>query len=756
MADLNAAQRAAVEYIDGASLVIAGAGSGKTRVLTYKIAWLLEYGYRPWELLALTFTNKAAAEMKSRVAALVGEREAHDVTMGTFHSVFARILRREAEATGYDPRFTIYDEADSRSLLKAIVKSMQLDEKVYRAATVHSRISGAKNRAWLPKDYAADSYSRERDKHSGMEALPRIYAQYQQRLRQANAMDFDDLLLLTFSLFREHDDIRRKWAGRFRFVLVDEYQDTNHVQAMIVEQLAREHKRVTAVGDDSQSIYAFRGADIGNILSFQRTFGTPEAPVRLFKLERNYRSTKNIVGAANSLIAHNERRIPKDVYSEQGEGESVAFRQLYTDREEAAFVSRDIRRRQLSQDIPYSAFAILYRTNAQSRSFEQQLRRDALPYRIYGGLSFYQRKEIKDAIAYLRLAVNPSDEEALRRVINYPARGIGSTTIDRIMTRAMELGRAPWDVVRDPEGCALDVNKGAQGKLRTFAALIESFAARATTTDAATLSKAIMGEAGITKDIFSGTEPEDVARQENLEELIGSLQEFVDTATEEGQAERVFVSDFLEEVSLMSDLDSPDDGEERITLMTIHSAKGLEYPVVYVVGMEEGLLPSANATTQKAVEEERRLLYVAITRAGTACTLTAAESRYRYGREERMTPSRFIREIDERFMPSTTGSAGIPAREAPQSHPARVTHDGRRMSRLPADNPAGRAADGQHPEADGLTVGLRVEHERFGRGIIASLEGTGESRKARIDFEEAGEKMILLKYARLRPVGLTS
>lgn len=659
--ELNAAQREAVEYCAGPSLVIAGAGSGKTRVLTYKIAYLIENDYKPWEILALTFTNKAANEMKQRIGQLVGEEAARYLCMGTFHSVFSRILRAEAESIGYSRSFTIYDESDSRSLLGSIIKSLGLDEKVYKPATVHNRISMAKNNIELPEDYASNSSYAARDKDSGMPRIPRIYEEYQHRLRQADAMDFDDLLLHTFLLFERNEPIRKKYGEKFKFVLVDEYQDTNAVQQKIVLQIVRDHRQICVVGDDAQSIYGFRGADIDNILDFRQKFsgGGPsssEDGARLFKLEQNYRSTQSIVQAANSLIEHNRRQIRKNVYSMKAKGEHLQLKYCYSDREEAVIVAKDIRRIMRSEGSRYSDFAILYRTNAQSRTFEEQLRKDNMPYRIYGGLSFYQRKEIKDVVAYLRLTVNMHDEEALRRVVNYPARGIGKTTVDKVMALSGELKVAPWEIVKAPVMYNLDVNKGTASKLMAFAELIGGFAEAVAEEDAYSLGKRIIVESGISKDIYSGAEPDDISRQENLQEFIDSLREFVDDRREESGEEHVGIMEFLQEISLQSDLDS-DDGDEgrndssaqddKVTLMTIHSAKGLEFPTVFVVGMEENIFPSARCTeSMRAIEEERRLFYVAITRAEKHCILTSAQNRYRYGKLEFGTPSRFLNDID--------------------------------------------------------------------------------------------------------------
>ena len=646
--DLNEAQRAAVEYIDGPSLVIAGAGSGKTRVLTYKIAYLLSQGMKPWSIMALTFTNKAAREMKERIGKLVGNDLAQHLYMGTFHSIFSRILRAEAEHIGFNNNFTIYDESDSRSLIKAIVKEMGLDDKKYKPAAVHAKISMAKNNLMSAAAYDSDAAIFEQNKHAQMPEVGKIFVAYVQRCKQANAMDFDDLLTLTYQLFREHEDIRHKYAARFDYVLVDEYQDTNHVQMSIVMQLCQEKQRVCAVGDDSQSIYSFRGANIDNILNYQRQFqGT-----RLFKLEQNYRSTQTIVEAANSLIKHNRNQIPKDVFSENAKGEKIQYKPAYSDKEEAAIVAKDVKRIRREDGCQYSDFAILYRTNAQSRSFEEEFRKQGIPYRIYGGLSFYQRKEIKDIIAYFRLVANPDDEEAIKRIINYPARGIGATTVLKIADCAHQNQVSFWEVIGAPEQYGLAVNKGTMNKLETFRLLISSFIERAQTTDVYELGDAIIKESGISQDIMSGKDADDLARQENLEEFLSGMSAFVEERREEGRFDELFLQDYLQDVALLTDADSDGDKDEpRVSLMTVHAAKGLEFPTVFVVGLEENIFPSPlSAASLRELEEERRLLYVAITRAEKHCILTNAKNRWRYGKMEFDNPSRFIDEIDGKLI----------------------------------------------------------------------------------------------------------
>lgn len=647
--DLNESQRKAVEYIDGPSLVIAGAGSGKTRVLTYKIAYLLQQGVKPWSIMALTFTNKAAREMKERIGKLVGQELAQHLYMGTFHSIFSRILRAEAQHIGFTNNFTIYDESDSRSLIKTIVKEMGLDEKVYKPASVHSRISMAKNNLMSAENYARDKELYQADQRAKMPRVGEVFITYVQRCQQANAMDFDDLLTLTFKLFQEHEDIRKKYADRFDFLLVDEYQDTNHAQMRIVMQLCKEKERVCAVGDDSQSIYSFRGANIDNILSFQSRF----KEARLFKLEQNYRSTQSIVEAANSLIKHNSNQIPKNVYSKNDKGESLIYKPAYSDKEEALIVCREIKRIRRQDDCQYSDFAILYRTNAQSRSFEEEFRKQGIPYRIYGGLSFFQRKEIKDVIAYFRLVANPDDEEAFKRIINYPARGIGNTTLAKIATCALDNHVSFWQVISSPDHYGLGVNKGTLAKLESFRLMISGFVEKSASMNAFDLGDTIVKESGISADIYkSGSrDPEDLARQENLEELLGGMQSFVEECREEGREQEAYLTDYLQGVALLTDLDSKgDDDEPRVSLMTVHASKGLEFPTVFVVGLEENIFPSAIVSTLRELEEERRLLYVAITRAEKHCVLTSAKNRFRYGKMEFGNPSRFIKEIDSAFI----------------------------------------------------------------------------------------------------------
>lgn len=762
--DLNDAQRAAVEYIDGPSLVIAGAGSGKTRVLTYKIAYLLSQGMKPWSIMALTFTNKAAREMKERIGKLVGDDLAQHLYMGTFHSIFSRILRAEAEHIGFNNNFTIYDESDSRSLLKAIIKEMGLDDKAYKPAAVHARISMAKNNLVTAEAYDSDPAILEQNKRARMPAIGKIYVAYVQRCRQANAMDFDDLLMLTFQLFRDHEEIRQKYAGRFDYILVDEYQDTNHVQMSIVMQLCKEKLRVCAVGDDSQSIYSFRGANIDNILNYQKQLpGT-----QLFKLEQNYRSTQTIVEAANSLIHHNRNQIQKEVFSKNDKGEKIQYKPAYSDKEEALIVAKNIQRIKRQDDCGYDQFAILYRTNAQSRSFEEEFRKQGIPYRIYGGLSFYQRKEIKDIIAYFRLVANPDDEEAFKRIINYPARGIGATTVTKIADCAHLNQVSFWEVIGNIEHYGLNVNKGTQTKLENFRLLISSFIDRSHTLDVYELGDAIIRESRISEDIMSGKNADDLARQENLEEFLSGMQTFVAGRQEEGRMDEAFLTDYLQDVALLTDADSEGEKDEpRVSLMTIHAAKGLEFATVFVVGLEENIFPSPLAAVSvRELEEERRLLYVAITRAEKHCILTNAKNRFRYGKMEFDNPSRFIDEIDASLIEG--------GEEAPES-----SFGGGRSSfggcgseggyggRMPWDRDrSGYRRDYQNSKpvasqfmadpkpafassaAGSLSEGCRIEHQRFGIGTVLKIEGTGENTKATVEFQNAGTKQLLLMFAK--------
>lgn len=782
--DLNEAQRAAVEYIDGPSLVIAGAGSGKTRVLTYKIAYLLSKGMKPWSIMALTFTNKAAREMKERIGRLVGDDLAQHLYMGTFHSIFSRILRAEAEHIGFNNNFTIYDETDSRSLIKAIVKEMGLDDKSYKPAAVHARISMAKNNLVSAESYASDAAIFEQNKRAQMPELGKIFVAYVQRCRQANAMDFDDLLVLTHRLFREHEEIRQKYAARFDYILVDEYQDTNHVQMSIVMQLCKEKLRVCAVGDDSQSIYSFRGANIDNILNYQKQLkGT-----RLFKLEQNYRSTQTIVKAANSLIKFNRNQIKKDVYSENAVGEKLQYKPAYSDKEEAVIVAKDIKRIKRQDNCGYHDFAILYRTNAQSRSFEEEFRKQGIPYRIYGGLSFYQRKEIKDIIAYFRLVANPDDEEAIKRIINYPARGIGATTVMKIADCAHQNQVSFWEVIGEPAHYGLNVNKGTLAKLDNFRLLISSFIERSHTTDVYELGDAIIKESGISQDIMSGRDADDLARQENLEEFLSAMSAFVEERREEGRMDEAFLTDYLQDVALLTDADSEGAKDEpRVSLMTVHAAKGLEFATVFIVGLEENIFPSPLAAMSvRELEEERRLLYVAITRAEKHCILTNAKNRFRYGKMEFDNPSRFIDEIDSSLIEAQDEMGGSyfgggSSYDRSASYGERSSYGGGYGKRMPWDQkrrisdrdedvpewkrvtsqfrpdpkPASDTSSSSYSSSSSsgssfgaLKEGCKIEHQRFGVGIVRKIEGQGENAKATVEFQNSGVKQLLLKYAK--------
>ncbi|MCW4098646.1 UvrD-helicase domain-containing protein [Prevotella copri] len=838
--DLNEAQRAAVEYIDGPSLVIAGAGSGKTRVLTYKIAYLLRQGKDLYSLLVLTFTNKAAREMVERIRKMFGETfYIRQKYMGTFHSVFARILRVESDKIGFTSDFTIYDEADSRSLLKSIVKEMGLSEKTYKPAVVHARISMAKNQLIGVDSYESDSDIFSQNKRAGMPEIAKIYREYVQRCKLANAMDFDDLLVYTYRLFVERNDVLKKYGKIFKYIMVDEYQDTNYVQKKILTLLynVMEEKAICAVGDDSQSIYSFRGANIDNILSFTRDFPAENGNyARLFKLEQNYRSTQTIVEAANSLIKHNRNQIPKDVFSENAKGEKIQYKPAYSDKEEAAIVAKDVKRIRREDGCQYSDFAILYRTNAQSRSFEEEFRKQGIPYRIYGGLSFYQRKEIKDIIAYFRLVANPDDEEAIKRIINYPARGIGATTVLKIADCAHQNQVSFWEVIGAPERYGLAVNKGTMNKLETFRLLISSFIERAQTTDVYELGDAIIKESGISQDIMSGKDADDLARQENLEEFLSGMSAFVEERREEGRFDELFLQDYLQDVALLTDADSDGDKDEpRVSLMTVHAAKGLEFPTVFVVGLEENIFPSPlSAASLRELEEERRLLYVAITRAEKHCILTNAKNRWRYGKMEFDNPSRFIDEIDGKLIdcqdeaggslfgsmsdqpewaraqrprrpwedaelpryssryqnskpvasqfvadpkPSlfddepetsrTSGRSSVSGRSSLSEgnfKSVRALNAAKRYMETHSSHPASRGtgssaasvssstASSAGSSSCGLQEGMKIEHQRFGRGTVLKIEGTGENTKATVEFVHSGTKQLLLKYAKFTVV----
>ena len=779
--ELNESQRAEVLYGDGPSLVIAGAGSGKTRVLTYKIAYLLENGYNPWNILALTFTNKAAREMKERIARQVGEQRARFLWMGTFHSVFSRILRAEASHIGFTSQFTIYDSADSKSLIRSIIKEMGLDEKTYKPGSVQARISNAKNHLVSPSGYAANKEAYEGDLAAKMPAIRDIYSRYRERCRQAGAMDFDDLLVYTYILFRDFPDVLARYREQFRYVLVDEYQDTNYAQHSIVLQLTKENQRVCVVGDDAQSIYSFRGADIDNILYFTKIY--PDTKV--FKLEQNYRSTQTIVRAANSLIEKNERQIPKEVFSEKERGEAIGVFQAYSDVEEGDIVTNKIAQLRREHDYEYSDFAILYRTNAQSRVFEEALRKRGMPYKIYGGLSFYQRKEIKDIIAYFRLVVNPNDEEAFKRIINYPARGIGDTTVGKIITAATDNNVSLWTALCEPITYGLSINKGTHTKLQDFRALIEQFMADVTVKNAYEIGTEIIRQSGIINEVCQDNSPENLSRKENIEELVNGMNDFCAMRQEEGNT-NVSLIDFLSEVSLLTDQDSDKEGDgEKVTLMTVHSAKGLEFRNVFVVGMEENLFPSGMAgDSPRAMEEERRLFYVAITRAEEHCFLSFAKTRFRYGKMEFGSPSRFLRDIDTRFLQlpqeaalgrSIDEGAGRFRREMEEGYSRRSSSEGfsarpsadrpererpkvqiiaptvpRNLKKVSGTTLSPSSASGAG--VAGVQPGQTIEHERFGLGEVIRVEGTGDNAKATIHFRNAGDKQLLLRFARFKVI----
>ena len=783
--ELNPSQCDAVLYTDGDSMVIAGAGSGKTRVLTYKIAHLLEEGVEPWSILALTFTNKAAGEMKQRIAARVGENRARYLWMGTFHSIFSRILRSEADKIGYTSNFTIYDQQDSQNLIKSIVKDMQLDDKTYKASVVQNRISNAKNRLITASGYVQNADIYKHDQFKRIPMVGKIYERYEQRCRQSDAMDFDDLLLNTFILFRDHPDVLERYGTTFKYILVDEYQDTNYAQHCIVWQLTRDGAKVCVVGDDAQSIYSFRGANLDNMLKFSKLY--PDS--KLFKLEQNYRSTQTIVEAAGSLICKNHAQIPKKVFSENEQGDKIKVLCAHSDLEESEMVANRMLDLHTFKDVPWSQIAILYRTNAQSRPLEEALRKRGLPYKIYGGLSFYQRKEIKDVIAYFRMSVNPNDEEAFKRIINYPARGIGQTTVGKILSVAMENGVSLWSVISNPADYRLDVNSGTAAKLSAFKTMLESFIADAATVDAEQLAERIVNETGIMRELNADTTVEGIGRKENVEELLANITQFCLDRKEEGN-ERCFMTDYLSEVSLMTDQDNETDEDvEKVTLMTVHAAKGLEFDAVFIVGLEENLFPSdMSGDSEREIEEERRLMYVAMTRARKYLTLLFATTRFKYGSVDFCTPSRFLKDIDARYLsaPGNLGSVpfcsgkdyhirksgleqkgtdpgslferktGFGGGTDPGSLFERKTGFERKPERKPWDQgkfqkvTENMLKDTAPAQSSALKAGNVIEHERFGIGSVLEVEGSGDNTKARIKFINVGEKTLLLKFARYK------
>lgn len=784
--ELNPSQCDAVLYTEGDSMVIAGAGSGKTRVLTYKIAHLLEEGVEPWSILALTFTNKAAGEMKQRIAARVGENRARYLWMGTFHSIFSRILRTEADKIGYTSNFTIYDQTDSQNLIKSIIREMQLDDKTYKPSVVQNRISNAKNRLVTASAYLGNADIYKSDQFKRIPMTGKIYERYDQRCRQSDAMDFDDLLLNTFLLFRDHPDVLEKYGTGFKHILVDEYQDTNYAQHCIVWQLTRNGAKVCVVGDDAQSIYSFRGANLDNMLKFSKLY--PDS--RLFKLEQNYRSTQTIVEAAGSLICKNHAQIPKKVFSENEQGDKIKVLCAHSDLEESEMVVNRLLDLHTFKDVPWSQMAILYRTNAQSRPLEEALRKRGLPYKIYGGLSFYQRKEIKDVIAYFRMSVNPNDEEAFKRIINYPARGIGQTTVGKILQAAMENGVSLWTVLCNPSEYSLDVNSGTASKLSAFKTTLESFMADASTKDAQQLSERIVNETGIMRELQADTTVEGIGRKDNVEELLANIAQFCLDRKEEGN-DKCLMTDYLSEVSLMTDQDNETEEDlEKVTLMTVHSAKGLEFDAVFIVGLEENLFPSdMSGDGEREIEEERRLFYVAMTRARKYLTLLFATTRFKYGSVDFCTPSRFLKDIDPRYLSAPGGGLGtVPFGSGNEFHISKPklepkgtvpgslferktgfgggTVPGSRFEpiagfeRKPDKKPweqgkfqkvtENMLKDTAPAQSSALKVGNVIEHERFGIGSVLEVEGSGDNTKARIKFLNVGEKTLLLKFARYK------
>ncbi|GGK00432.1 ATP-dependent helicase [Parabacteroides faecis] len=767
---LNESQREAVKYNEGPSLVIAGAGSGKTRVLTYKIAYLVHLGLAPQSILALTFTNKAAREMKERIAKITGDQTARRLWMGTFHSIFSRILRYEAEHIGYPSNFTIYDASDSKSLLKAIIKEMQLDDKVYRIGMIQSRISNAKNALVTWKAYEQSKELMQHDIDSKVPLLREIYKRYQNRCQQAGAMDFDDLLLQTNILFRDHPQVLEKYRSFFQFVLVDEYQDTNFAQHLIVQKLCEQHRRICVVGDDAQSIYSFRGANIDNILQFKNQY----PGCRIFKLERNYRSTQNIVNAANSLIHKNKEQIFKNVYSEKEQGSKVRVSSSYSDYEEGYAVAAMINEMRMRKDYDYSEFAILYRTNAQSRILEEALRKRGIPYKIYGGLSFYQRKEVKDVISYLRLIVNPHDEEAFKRVINYPSRGIGDTTVNKVISAATENNVSLWTVLNAPIDYALPINSGTAKKLSDFREMIERFIQENARLSAEEMAAMVVKESGIVSTLFQDRSVEGISKQENLQELLKGIAEFCELRREEG-VEQVSLADFLSEISLLTDQDNDKDEQaNKVTMMTVHAAKGLEFRNVFVVGLEEELFPSSmSKDNPRAVEEERRLFYVAITRAEENCVLTYAKSRFRNGQSAMCSPSRFLKDIDVQFLELPADSSADtfaaarerferPAFSSPFQQPRAVEKEEpsfispvaqaqqrQRLRKVETATSSPVSSSAPASDLSGLCVGAKVRHDRFGEGEVIAIEGDGGNAKATVAFTHFGQKQLLLKFARL-------
>ncbi len=753
--ELNDSQLAAVKHTEGPTMVIAGAGSGKTRVLTYRIAYIMEKGVDPFQIMALTFTNKAAREMTERIGKIVGASEAKNITMGTFHSVFSRILRINSDRLGYPSNFTIYDTQDSRSLLKSIIKEFNLDDKAYKPANVLGRISSAKNSLISPEAYEANEEIMLEDKLAKRPELARIYKTYAARCFNAGAMDFDDLLYQTNILFRDHPDVLSHYQQKFRYILVDEYQDTNYAQYLIVKKLAALYENICVVGDDAQSIYSFRGANIQNILNFKKDY--PD--FHLFKLEQNYRSTKNIVEAANSVIARNKDQIQKHVWTGNDEGQKIHVVRTLTDNEEGKVISDRIFDKAKSGALSYNDFAILYRTNRQSRSFEEALRKLNIPYKIYGGLSFYQRKEIKDILAYFRLTANHHDEEALKRVINYPKRGIGATSLQKVIIAASEYGVSLWDIISDFNQHPVDINSGTRNKMSAFVTMIESFSAQLEKTDAYTLAQEIAKTSGILKELSSEKDkgPEEVERYQNIEELLSGIKEFT---INQAEGESDSLAEFMLDVALLTDADEDkDEDRNHVTLMTIHSSKGLEFPHVFLVGLEENLFPSQlSLNSRSELEEERRLFYVAITRAEETCTLSYATSRFQWGNLITSEPSRFIDEVDSSFLHFETPKRGMGRSLSGKSYgsfenPAATgglnnTFKSRSLKPIKKVT-SSQATNGQEDNSD-LEVGMRVTHDKFGEGKITKMEGTGADTKATIFFPRHGAKTVLLRFAKLK------
>ena len=770
ISQLNPQQQEAVLYTDGPSLVIAGAGSGKTRVLTYKIVHLLSHGYEPWRILALTFTNKAAREMRERIEKLVGSQVASKLWMGTFHSIFSRILRTNAERIGYKRDFTIYDTADSKSLIKTIIKDMDLDDKVYKPATVMSTISTAKNALISPEKYASTAEIIEADKRARRPLLHAIYKAYRNRCFVAGAMDFDDLLYYTNVLLRDNPDILHHYQEYFRYILVDEYQDTNFAQHLIVSQICQENQNLCVVGDDAQSIYSFRGANIRNILNLKNSYPN----LQIFKLEQNYRSTQNIINAANSLIEKNTEQIRKQVFSCNDVGSRIEVVQSYSDYEESFLVANRISQLRMTQHDSLEEYAILYRTNAQSRILEESLRKRNIPYRIYGGLSFYQRKEIKDAIAYFRLSINPNDDEALKRIINYPARGIGETTINKLTRCALDNRVSIWEIINNLSQFEIGINSGTAKKLTAFRDMITSFIEMNNQgLDAEIVATNIIKETQLLSILISDRTPESISKQENLSELTNGVKEFVASKKEEGNEEDISLTDFLAEVSLATDQDTQDSAEERVTLMTVHAAKGLEFSNVFIVGVEEELFPSAmSCSTQSEIEEERRLLYVAITRAKSFCMISYASSRFRNGQTVTCSPSRFIRDINPQFLQLSAGS-NLNSRQAVNpfgnyrssftsrsySSSTQSSHGASKTDNFTSKTTTNNQQRTNHSSINGkhsaseLSTGMTIEHSRFGTGVIINVDNKSVDARIVVKFNNIGEKTLLLKFAKFNIIG---